>query len=524
MNREQAAAITLKIPLRQLHSQVEEEEMLRRLAAHKMRIKPREIYRFRLRKKSLDARDKNNLLFLYQVEINGGAEEPLRWPQVKAVSIAPMVVGLGPAGLFAALALAEAGLRPTVIEKGQPVSERLATVQRFWQTGCLDYHSNIQFGQGGAGAFSDGKLTSRSKDVLARQVFTLLQQYGADPAIDYWYRPHIGSDRLPAIIDAICRRIVDLGGRLLYQTCLTDMEIVHGRLRSVTLEQDGVQWQTAVENLILATGNGARDIYRMAHRHRLAMEAKPFAIGLRLEHSQEKIDYARYGAFVGHPLLSAADYQLTFRNPADGRGVYTFCMCPGGFVVNASSAEAALVTNGASQAARDSGRANSAVVAAVSPGRDFGAGPLAGMEWQILLEEQAYQLSGSYALPSQSVEEFLAGQPARKSLYGFSPCSCGVVNADLRRLLPDALANAIADAICYWQRQIPGFHQQGFLAAIETRTSAPVRLLRGENRQSLSVEGLYPAGEGAGYAGGIVSSAIDGLKSAYALMERIGTL
>ncbi|MEG1537833.1 MAG: hypothetical protein RR387_06065, partial [Clostridiales bacterium] len=368
---------------------------------------------------------------------------------------------------------------------------------------------NIQFGQGGAGAFSDGKLTSRSKDPLGREILRLLIACGADPSIAYWHKPHLGSDQLPQIIAALGRKICQLGGEFCYNTTLTDIGIRQGKLNQVTLVQDGISRELSADTLILAIGNGARSTYEMLARHQLAMEAKPFAIGLRIEHRQEMINQAQYHSFANHPLLPAAEYQLTFQDELSRRGVYSFCMCPGGRIVNAASEIGGVVTNGASSAQRNSGLANSALVVAVSPGRDFVNEPLAGMFWQQSLERKAFAVSNSYALPASTVTDFLNCTPPQGLPADFAPLGCGVVAADLWQLLPEEIAATLSRAIGQWQKQIPGFAGEAVLAGIETRTSAPLRLLRGENRQSLNGAGVYPAGEGAGYAGGIISSAID---------------
>ncbi len=511
----------LKLPLTELSDNSQELPMLTRLAARQLRTQPQQIHHLEIRKKSLDARKQGRPLFLYTVEVNGKPATPLTWPQAANAACRPLIVGAGPAGLFAGLALAEAGLQPLLIEKGQPVAERAQTVRRFWQTGQLDCNSNIQFGQGGAGAFSDGKLTSRSKDPLGNQVLRTLLAYGADPAIAYWHKPHLGSDRLPLIIENLSRRIQQLGGSFLYNTTLTQIGCAQGRLCQVTVEQNGESQELAADTLLLAPGNSARDLYLLLEKQNVAMEAKPFAVGLRIEHPQALINQAQYGDFCDHPLLTAADYQLTYRDEASGRGVYSFCMCPGGNIVNATSQAQTLVTNGASLAARNSGRANSALVVTVSPGQDFGAAPLEGMLFQQALEQQAYRISGSYALPASPAEDFLAGRKPTGLPEQFAPLSCGAVPADLQQLLPEQLTQPLCRAIRHWAEQIPGFDREGVLAGIETRTSAPVRLLRNEDRQSLSLPGLYPMGEGAGYAGGIISSAIDGLKTAYAIIERM---
>ncbi|MBR5430687.1 MAG: hypothetical protein IK116_09225, partial [Firmicutes bacterium] len=426
-------------------------------------------------------------------------------------------VGAGPAGLFAAWALSRAGLRPLVAEQGRPVEQRSLDVELFWRQGLLLPDSNIQFGEGGAGAFSDGKLTSRSKDPLGWEVLRQLVACGADPAVAYWHKPHLGSDRLPGIIASLRREITALGGEFAFSTRLTGLTVSGGRLRGAELTGPDGRRELEVSRLVLAVGNGARSVYRLLSELGIAQEAKAFAVGLRVEQEQAVIDRDQYGAFAGHPLLGAADYNLTYRQPGSGRGYYTFCNCPGGLVVNASSEPDGVVTNGVSMAARDGRRANAAAVAQVEPGRDFGREELDGLEFQQGLERAAFALGGGgHALPVTSARLFCGGEredvdPAARS------AACR--EADLRELFPEEIGSGLAEALLHWEGQLPGFLQGAVLYGVESRTSAPVRVLRGRDRQSLNCAGLYPAGEGAGYAGGIVSSAVDGLHAALAVIE-----
>jgi len=528
MNRVRIA--DLKLPLSGLSGREAEIRALRELAARKAGIREREVAALNIVKKSLDARDKGRPLFVYTVDLLSpsslkGTAPPLE-PSFAVAETGPreprpLVIGAGPAGLFSALALAQAGLKPLVIEQGKPLAERRADVDRFWSQGLLDPCSNIQFGEGGAGAFSDGKLTSRSKDRRGLLVLKMLVECGADPAILYWHKPHLGSDRLPEIIAALRQRIVSLGGEFRYRTQATGLLVNRGRLQGLRCRgESGGRLELEADLAVLAIGNSARSLYRNLAEQGIAMEAKPFAVGLRIQQRQDLIDQAQYGAFAGHPLLAAADYQLTWRDDRHDRGCYTFCNCPGGYIVNASSEPDGLAVNGISLAARASGWANSAVVAQVFPGRDFGREVLAGVEYQYQLEQAAFSL-GAGGTPLMSAQAFL-GQSAENDPDGSLICSASTRTADLRGLFSEDIYEGLRDALLHWEQQLPGFTAGAVLAAVESRTSAPLRILRDAKGVSLNCRGLYPAGEGAGYAGGIVSSAIDGLRAAEALIEQAG--
>ncbi len=519
----------LQLPLAGLDSREREKQALYQAAAQKAGIRTRDVTALDIVKKSLDAREKGRPVFVYTLDLHSGQRmkgsppppnpEP---PLAKALPQGPrpLVVGAGPAGLFAGLTLAQVGLRPILLEQGKPVAARQADVENFWHQGLLDPSSNIQFGEGGAGAFSDGKLTSRSKDSRGRQVLQVLVDCGADPEILYWHRPHLGSDKLPGIIAALGRRISSLGGEFRYQTTVTRLLLARGRLQGLACrDADGSLFELAADQVILAPGNSARPLYRALAEQGLALEAKPFAVGLRIRQAQSLIDQAQYGAFAGHPLLQAADYQLTWQDLRYHRGCYTFCNCPGGYIINAASEKEGLAVNGMSLADRGSGWANSAAVAQVFPGRDFGREVLAGVEYQYALEKTAFRL-GDGGMPLMSASAFL-GQSRENNPDTRGVCSFASQPADLRQLFSEEIVAGLQGALLHWEKQLPGFTQGALLAGVESRTSAPLRILRDQAGMSLNCQGLYPAGEGAGYAGGIVSSAIDGLRAAQALLEQL---
>ncbi|MBS3751556.1 MAG: hypothetical protein KGY39_08645, partial [Anaerolineales bacterium] len=407
------------------------------------------------------------------------------------------------------------GFEPLLLERGKKVRERAADTFEFWREGRLNPESNVQFGEGGAGTFSDGKLYTRVSDRANRdrKVLREFVRAGAPEEILYLNKPHLGTLRLVKILQKMRDRIQSLGGRYRYQSRVVDLLLEDGRVCGVRLE-DGEE--ILARHVILAVGHSARDTFRMLHERGAALEAKPFSIGLRIEHPQSLIDSSQYGKQAGHPRLGAADYQLVHHG-SRGRSVYTFCMCPGGTVLAAASELETVVTNGMSQYGRNAANANSAVVCEVSP-RDYPGGPLAGIAFQRRWEEAAFQAGGeNYHAPAQLVGDFLAGRASR-SLGAVEPTyQPGVRPADLRACLPDYAAAAIREALPAFEEKIRGFAmEEAVLTGVETRTSSPVRILRGEDYQSISIPGLYPAGEGAGYAGGILSSAVDGIKAAEA--------
>ena len=444
----------------------------------------------------------------------------------------PVVIGFGPCGIFAALLLAQMGLRPIVLERGKAVRERTQDTWGLWRRGVLDPESNVQFGEGGAGTFSDGKLWSQVSDPrhLSRKVLDEFVRAGAPEEILYVAKPHIGTFRLVGIVEMMRAEITALGGEVHFQQRVTDVRIEAGRIRGVTTAS-GREWSS--DHVVLALGHSARDTFAMLHARGVAMQAKPFSVGWRIEHPQSLIDRARFGPSAGHPLLGAADYKLV-HHAGNGRSVYSFCMCPGGTVVAATSEAGHVVTNGMSQYSRNERNANAGIVVGITPQdyrRDPGAtgevNPLDGMAFQRHWESRAFELGGgTYEAPGQRVGDFLAGRPSTQ-LGSVEPSyKPGVRLTDLaepgRASLPDAAIAAIREALPAFERQIKGFAMpDALLTGVETRTSSPLRIPRGKTFESLNVAGLYPAGEGAGYAGGIMSAAIDGIEAAEAVVRSL---
>lgn len=511
------------------------EGELAEAAARRLGISEGELVDVSIFKRSVDARRENDIKLVYSLLVEVEDEEALsrrieRDSQVRPAPDTsyrlvtrasgedverPLVVGTGPAGLFAGLVLAEMGFEPLLLERGKKVRERAADTFEFWREGRLNPESNVQFGEGGAGTFSDGKLYTRVSDRANRdrKVLREFVRAGAPEEILYLNKPHLGTLRLVKILQKMRDRIQSLGGRYRYQSRVVDLLLEDGHVCGIRLE-DGEE--IPARHAILAVGHSARDTFHMLRERGAALEAKPFSIGLRIEHPQSLIDRSQYGEQAGHPRLGAADYQLVHHG-SRGRSVYTFCMCPGGTVLAAASELETVVTNGMSQYGRNAANANSAVVCEVSP-RDYPGGPLKGIAFQRRWEEEAFQAGGgNYHAPAQLVGDFLAGR-ASTSLGAVEPTyQPGVRLADLRACLPGYAAAAIREALPAFENKIRGFAMdEAVFTGVETRTSSPVRILRGEDYQSISLPGLYPAGEGAGYAGGILSSAVDGIKAAEA--------
>lgn len=491
---------------------------------------------YSVHKRSYDARKRSAIALIYSVDVNlrEPASTRLAGQELTNVSPSPdmryrfvakapatlrqrpVVIGFGPCGLFAALILAQMGFRPIVLERGKAVRERTKDTWGLWRGGRLDPESNVQFGEGGAGTFSDGKLWSQIKDPLhyGRKVLEEFVLAGAPEEITYVSKPHIGTFRLVSVIEKMRATIESLGGEIRFQSRVSDVHLDNGQMRGLRLT-DGSEIDC--EHVILAIGHSARDTFGMLHERGVHMEAKPLSIGFRIEHPQSLVDRARFGNFAGHPLLGAADYRLV-HHCGNGRSVYSFCMCPGGTVVAATSEAGLVVTNGMSQYSRNERNANAGLVVGVTPA-DYPGGPLAGIDFQRHWERQAFVLGGSdYSAPAQRVGDFLAGR-ASTELGEVSPSyTPGVHLTDLSQALPDYAIVALREAIPALDRKLRGFAMpDALLTAVETRTSSPLRINRGADYQSINTRGLYPAGEGASYAGGIYSAGIDGIEVAQAL-------
>ncbi|MDR3641436.1 MAG: hypothetical protein P4L39_08960 [Humidesulfovibrio sp.] len=523
--------LRLPLPDGPAHSEAE----LRAAAAERLHVCAEDISSLRLSRRSLDARKKNAAVLLYSLDVSCADEarvlahadpgvslvdeRPYRFPveAPEAQTARPVIVGAGPCGLFAALALAQAGFAPLLLERGQSIEDRARVVDAFWREGELLPDSNVQFGEGGAGAFSDGKLTTQIKERRGRcrKVLAELVAHGAPEEILWRNRPHVGTDRLRGVVAGIRASILRLGGQVRFGARVEGVLEHEGRATGVVLAGGE---EIAAAGVILAVGHSARDTFAMLHERGLRLEQKPFAIGCRIEHPQALVDKAQLRDLAGHPAVGPADYKLAHQ-AGNGRSVYTFCMCPGGQVIAAASEAGGVVTNGMSLHARDGVNANSALLVGVGPQDLGGAHPLAGVDFQRQWERLAFELGGrSFRAPAQTVGNFLAARAAKR-LGAVAPSYApGVVPQDLRRCLPDYVCAAMVEGIQVFDRKLRGFADpDALLTGVETRSSSPLRILRGADMQSVSLPGLFPAGEGAGYAGGIVSSAVDGLRVAEAV-------
>ncbi|EHH2473391.1 NAD(P)/FAD-dependent oxidoreductase [Vibrio vulnificus] len=514
----------------------EEGALLEAITA-KLGIPAEQVLSFSMFRRGYDARKKTNIQLIYTLDIEVANQDKLlakfsKDPHVREtpdmeykyvaqapanLSERPIVIGFGPCGLFAGLVLAQMGFNPIIVERGKEVRERTKDTFGFWRKRTLNPESNVQFGEGGAGTFSDGKLYSQVKDpnFYGRKVITEFVAAGAPEEILYVSKPHIGTFKLVTMIEKMRAKILELGGEIRFSTRVDDIHMEDGQITGVTLS-NGEELKS--RHVVLAVGHSARDTFEMLHDRGVYMEAKPFSVGFRIEHKQSMIDEARFGSNAGNPILGAADYKLV-HHCKNGRTVYSFCMCPGGTVVAATSEEGRVVTNGMSQYSRAERNANSAIVVGISPEIDYPGDPLAGIRFQRELESNAYRLGGeNYDAPAQKIGDFLKGRDP-SALGDVEPSfTPGIKLTDLEKALPPFAIEAIREAIPAFDRKIKGFaSEDGLLTGVETRTSSPVCIKRDKEYQSVNLKGFYPAGEGAGYAGGILSAGIDGIKVAEAV-------
>jgi len=504
--------------------------------SNKLGIAREQLVSYSIYKESIDAR-KGRINFVYTVDIEVKDEETLlKNNQPSKISKAidegykyvdqgsgsiegrPVVVGFGPSGMFASMILSEMGYKPLVIERGKCVEERADDVALFWREGSFNWDSNVQFGEGGAGTFSDGKLTTRIKDsVRCRKVLEAFIAAGAPQEILYKQKPHLGTDILQKVVKNIRKKIIESGGEIRFDSKLTDIAIHDGKIKAIEINEN----EEIITNcVILGLGHSARDTFEMLYNKGTKMEQKAFSIGVRIEHHQEVIDTAQYGKYAGHPKLGTADYKLV-HHCKNGRGAYTFCMCPGGVVVASASEDKGVVTNGMSYFKRDGNNANSALLVEVKPD-DFGSGhPLAGIDFQRTWEKKAWELGGMcFNAPTQKVGDFLKGISSKEEGEVTPTYRPGVRWTDISKCLPYYVVESLKEAIPAMGKKLKGFDmEEGVLTAVETRSSSPVRILR-DNTLHSSIEGLLPVGEGAGYAGGIISAAVDGIKAAEAVAKR----
>lgn len=523
------------IRVRQIKINVKEDnkDLLKEKILKKLNIKNNQLIDFYITKRSIDARDKNNICYVYEVNANVD-DEDLVLSKIKKNDVVkieeekytpptmgkrvldkrPVIVGSGPSGLFCALLLAENGFKPLVIERGEKIEERVKSVENFWNNNILNPDSNVCFGEGGAGTFSDGKLNTLNTDSEGRirKVYETFVENGADSDILYDSKPHIGTDVLRKVIVNIRKKIISLGGEFLFNTCLTDINIQYNSIDSIIVNN---KKEIDTNILVLGLGHSARDTINMLYKKGINMEVKPFAVGVRIQHSQDMINKSQYGDYSSY--LPAASYKLTYTSK-NNRGVYSFCMCPGGYVVNSSCEEDHLIINGMSNHSRDSGNANSAIVVTVGPD-DFGTNPMSAIEYQRILEAKAYN-AGKGKIPTQLFGDYLNNvksnhfgtiKPIFKGNYSF---------VNLNEIFPNYINESLKEAINYFDTKIKGFaSEDAILSAVESRTSSAIRMVRDDDFEC-NVFGIYPIGEGAGYSGGITTSCVDGIKAAEKIIAK----
>ncbi|MDD2377084.1 MAG: NAD(P)/FAD-dependent oxidoreductase [Clostridia bacterium] len=502
-----------------------DESELYKIACTMLHIQRSEIKELIIYKKSIDARDKSNIHFVYTLDLDIFNQSRFKSRVIKNIdkypvvevkrtsSQRPVIIGAGPAGLFAALTLAEAGLNPIIIEQGKKASERKKDVDLFWEKGEFNSMSNVQFGEGGAGTFSDGKLTTQINNPLCRKVLEEFLACKAPKEIMYNAKPHIGTDKLILVVQNMRKKIEALGGEFLFNEKVTDITIEDGNLKSITCSK-----VIETDTVVFAIGHSSRDTFEMMYNKGINMQQKPFSVGVRIEHLQSMINKSQYGELVNHEKLGAADYKLVYHGK-DNRAAYTFCMCPGGTVVAASSEEGSVVTNGMSTYKRDGLNANSALVVGILPEDFKDESPLAGMNFQRDLEQKAFVAGGkSYKAPAQLVGDFLNGVQSTKLGEVKSTYTPGITFSNFDDILPEFITKTMKEALIDFDRKLKGFaFSDSLLTGVETRTSSPIRILRNEKFVT-NINGIYPCGEGSGYAGGIMSSAVDGIKCANAIL------
>lgn len=511
---------------------------VKKLAAKMAKVSKEQMENFRIIKESVDARRKGKIDFIYQVEFTCKNEDrvvlkansrdvmlddtlfdtELTFGYEKLYN-RPIIVGSGPAGLFAGLVMAKNGYKPIILERGGTVEDRTKKIKHFWNTGELDTECNVQFGEGGAGTFSDGKLTTRIKDPRCSYVLEEFIKAGAPSEIAYSWKPHIGTDILKTVVVNIRNKIIEFGGEVKFNSKVTDFIVKDGGISAVRVNDE---YDIPCDAVIIALGHSARDTYEILLKRGVRFEHKPFAIGVRIEHLQRMIDENQYGKFAEHPKLRAADYRLAFTSKKYKRPCYSFCMCPGGYVVAAASEEGRVVTNGMSEYKRDGKNANSAIVVGVSVDDFKSENPLSGVEYQRYYESLAFKIGGgNYMAPIQLVGDFLKGEISKKIGSVEPTYTRGYKFGDMSGCLPSYIIDVLKEGILEFDKKIKGFADyDAVITGIETRTSSPVRMERNEDYECTTVKGLYPSGEGAGYAGGIMSSAVDGIRVAEKLMKK----